>query len=994
MRRLISKRPQYYRYWRQLLLALSLCVGATSSYAKGIPCYSLQADLANRATDLTPWLGYRASSDDLSAPIRLSDSTEAFKPLVVDGQTVRLDGTDYWFEICISNTTKAAKNLQLVINPPVLNNLGFYPPEQLGAPINTGFIHPFRSRGNADREFNFDINLAANSSQIYHLSVRHPNMATMGINADLWTRENYRAHSARDEAVKFIHLGIFVALFFYHLFLYAMTREKTLIFFVVSSSFGFLTFYGANGFVFQQILSEYPQWNVTPIRLIGPMTTISVVLYITHFLHLPETMPNLTRKIYWVLGLSGAAFVVLWPWLQLYIPLMVISSTLVMPLFVLAVSVYCYFNNNKSSLYVLIAILIPCIIYLLFAMGITRFGSGLEFALTLSMLLFSFGMGHQFNQSKKEKELAQQVTLLQLAENIRLKEDHNAELENRIKARTEEIEDKTLALEQQALQLKAVDKMKSDFFSNISHEFRTPLTLIQGPLEHFVTNSSGDFPVHYQTGADIALRNTKQLSKLIEQLLELAKIEGSRQVIRVAEMDICQFAREQAAQFTSLSDSRKIQLSINVPAQPILLYFDIDKMQKIINNLISNALKFTDPGGEVNLIIRDSDLDQESTGSDAYVELVVVDTGSGISDRDIPHVFDRFYQGSARDGQLSGTGTGTGIGLALANELVTLHGGSIQLRSALHEGSTFTVSFPKGCDHFLQEELRSQHAVQAIALQNIPALPITASLSSQSGDSSGQQHCVLIVDDNQDMRTYLQQSLIQRYNLLQANNGVEGLTMAQQFNPDLIISDVMMPEMDGISFLQEIRRDPSISHTPVILLTALATQDDRFKGLRAQADDYLIKPFNVSELTIRIDNLISRNKRIDRSEAMVELRPQNPADVNSSEDQETTFMSKLNLQIETHMMDENFDVDYLASLMFMSKATLYRHLEAQASTSPGMLIRERRMLRARELFHAEDSNYRSIEQVAAAVGIKKASYFSRLYRKVLNEEPGFPEKVS
>ena len=438
----------------------------------------------------------------------------------------------------------------------------------------------------------------------------------------------------------------------------------------------------------------------------------------------------------------------------------------------------------------------------------------------------------------------------------------------------------------QTEKLEEVDRMKSRFFANISHEFRTPLTLIMGPVKQML---SGEFSGNMKQQFRMILRNSDRLLSLINQLLDLSKLESGRMKLRVVETDITQFIKNIVLSFSSLAESKKITLKYESFEESLPGYIDIDKLEKIITNLLSNAFKFTPEGGDIILEcgMRNEEKAKIQNPKSKILELSITNTGSGIPPNRLDKVFDRFYQ---TDNNYKKDGEGSGIGLALTKEVVELHRGTIKVTSDMTHTvpekklspqtlldpeevfqTTFTVLLPISRDSFGDDEIASEtHNTESGS-----EYPASCILHPESGTQDPGARLqvpapsaeypvptLLIVEDNPDVTTYVRSFLEEDYNIVTAENGKIGWQMVSEKYPDLIISDVMMPEMDGYELCKKIKSDENTSHIPVILLTAKADMASKIDGLEFGADDYISKPFDADELKVRSKNLIEQRKML------------------------------------------------------------------------------------------------------------------------------------
>jgi signal transduction histidine kinase/DNA-binding response OmpR family regulator/ligand-binding sensor domain-containing protein len=537
-----------------------------------------------------------------------------------------------------------------------------------------------------------------------------------------------------------------------------------------------------------------------------------------------------------------------------------------------------------------------------------------------------------------------------------------------------------LQLERVAFEkLKELDQLKSQFFANISHEFRTPLTLILGQIESVL--SSG-IETKEKSKLQIANRNARRLLTLINQLLDISKLEAGSVQLKAEQHNIVSFLKSLFYSFESLAESRKIALKFESEFENIPVVFDPDKMEKVFYNLVSNAFKFTSTNGEIKLIIKDLSF-VPFPGKDSkrgLVEIRIRDTGIGIPAEQLPHIFDRFYQ---VDGSNTRNYEGTGIGLALARELVMLHKGHISVISKEGEGSEFIIQLPPGNLKREMEQLvvlPPETSAQMIIHNEIG----TIETSAESGVlnpvySSGE--IILIVEDNNDVRAYINEQLEKDYKVLEASDGEEGILKAQNEIPDLIITDVMMPKMDGYRFSKEIRSNEKTSHIPIIMLTAKAGLDNKIDGLETGIDDYITKPFNARELKVRVKNLIYQREQLRKqfSKSTV-IKPSEVSAVSV----DRVFLEKTIKIIEAHFEDEQFGVEKLAGEINMSVSQLNRKLNALVDQPAGQLIRSLRLQRAADLLK---QNAGTVAEICYKVGFNDQAYFSRAFKKQFGASP-------
>jgi len=559
----------------------------------------------------------------------------------------------------------------------------------------------------------------------------------------------------------------------------------------------------------------------------------------------------------------------------------------------------------------------------------------------------------------------------------------------------------------QADTLRSLDRAKSRVFANVSHEFRTPLTLTLGPLDDLKAGLYGPLPTPMAEQVDLARRNAHRVLDLVNQLLDVSRLEAGQVRLRARRVDLDAFARDVAQTFTPMAERKAIDLT-TAPLQTkkfsrsdgttdpaSMVWVNPEHLQKILANLLSNALKFTPEGGSVRVQV---------TRRPETCTVSVRDSGPGIPADDVPHVFDRFFRG---EDAMSPAQVGSGIGLALTKELVELHRGTISVESDEGFGSRFIVTFLRGHDHlspdeidaetplliglpdFQDENFREDGAVPLVDAPG-PGSAMGPGLEGDldrgeddvSTDAAGDRITVLLVEDNADVRAYVRKHLARSYRVIEASNGVEGMARAREAMPDLILSDVMMPEMDGVDLCRTLKSDPATDFIPFVLLTARAEEDNRLDALGVGADDYLTKPFNVDELRARIDNLIQSRKHLRERFSGPPLTIEAHAVEASSMDQQ--FIERVQSVVEKRLADEDFSVDDLAEAVGISRAHLYRRLQELLDESPSSLIRSIRLERAAQLLEQRAG---TVSEIAYNVGFKSLSHFSRSFRMHFGHVP-------
>ena len=528
--------------------------------------------------------------------------------------------------------------------------------------------------------------------------------------------------------------------------------------------------------------------------------------------------------------------------------------------------------------------------------------------------------------------------------------------------------------------LKELDETKSRFFANISHEFRTPLTLIEGPIKQL---KDGEFQGNVKDVYNLILKNTNRLLGLINQLLDLSKLEAKKLKLKAAKQNILPLLSGLVQSFESLAKRKDIEYVYTKPEVEVELYFDQEKFEKIIINLLANAFKFTPDGGRIEITIQNPKTNKITNGTlqpnTEYFEISFTNSGSYLTPEQVAHIFDRFYQ--VNESSVDHL-EGTGIGLALVKELVELHHGRITVQSDQQKGTTFKLALPFGKNHLKPEEISEHPNNRPEHIQSHVVTPEDSEgyIKPYPVHSLSRQH-ILIVEDNKDVRAYIASLINNEYAILEAENGKMALAMAKKKNPDLIITDVMMPEMDGMEFCRRLKEDIEVSHIPVIMLTARADLDDKLDGLELGADDYIAKPFEARELRLRIRNVLNQRKRVqDHILNDLSIKPfqSNVASVDQQ------FMQKLLNLINDELHNPDYTILDIADRMNVSRATLNRKITAFTGSSPIVFLRTLRLKRARQLIQSGAGN---ISEISLEVGFNSLSHFTQVYRNHYGVKP-------
>ena len=506
------------------------------------------------------------------------------------------------------------------------------------------------------------------------------------------------------------------------------------------------------------------------------------------------------------------------------------------------------------------------------------------------------------------------------------------------------------------------NKAKLQFFTNISHELRTPLTLIADPVNYIIHDDN--LNSQQRSMLQIVQRNVLVLTQLVSEILDFRKVQNGKMELRLSDFNLAESMKQWIMLFSVSAQKKHIAISMDAP-DTIMLRADQDKIERICYNLLSNALKYTSEGGEISLMAKEEG---------GRVMISVADNGCGISSDELPYIFDRFYQAK-------NAGRGTGIGLAIVKAFTELHHGEVSATSIEGKGSTFTIHIPvrqKG-EVTNQPTEKIEQLVEPSSAEEVPnqARHIDELIQPYQTDKPE----VLIIDDNIDIRTYLRSVLSEKYNVSEAADGKVGLELARKIVPDIVLSDIMMPVMDGLAFCQQLKTDKAISHIPVILLTARSLDEQRAEGYEHGADAYLSKPFSLRLLLSRIDNLIESRKKLNQTWSK---GVEDDEIGNISNEIDKSFLKQLRKIIQENLANSDLSVEQIGDEIGLSRVQLYRKVKALTGYSPVEIVRKARLTRARHLLQTTE---RTVSEVAYAVGFSTPSYFSKCYKDEFGENP-------
>ncbi len=502
-----------------------------------------------------------------------------------------------------------------------------------------------------------------------------------------------------------------------------------------------------------------------------------------------------------------------------------------------------------------------------------------------------------------------------------------------------------------------LNELKLTFFTNISHEIRTPLTLILGPLEDILEKEEPKSQIYHQL--KLIQKNARILYELINEILDFRKIEKGKSVLKVTRIKLNEFMLQVIEQFEEQARQKNISIQFIIKNQNIELWADFDMLRKIIFNLLSNAIKFSPVNSDVQVSI-------ESNDNSVFVK--IKDNETGISPKDLPYIFDRFFQSNKN--KVKG---GSGIGLFLVKKMVEEHQGTIHVVSAPGKGSEFTVEFKKGNEHFKIDELYSE-------IQELTEFETPENINDIVPSSVKHKSTLLIIDDNEDIRLYLKNSFSKNFNIYDFNNAPDGLAFTQKNDVSLIICDIMMPEMDGLEFCEKIKSDLKTSHIPVILLTAKAATETKIEGYEKGADDYITKPFSIKLVQTRVKNLIEQRENLKKEVNALNLEPSKISPTSLDE----KFIGKTIAFIEQNISNHEYSIEELCHSMGISHDNFYRKIKNLTNMSATQFMRTIRLKRAAQMLENCDN---TISEILFEVGFSNPSHFTKCFKQQFGVSP-------
>ncbi len=510
----------------------------------------------------------------------------------------------------------------------------------------------------------------------------------------------------------------------------------------------------------------------------------------------------------------------------------------------------------------------------------------------------------------------------------------------------------------------------SAIFTNITHELLTPLSVISASVDKL-----RDTEPQYCHEYDLMQFNIQRMVRLLQQILETSKSEAGQLRLMVAQGDVMKYIRQTAECIGPLIAKKDMKFTITCQPESMMGWIDTDKLDKIIYNLLSNAAKYGKEGGNVSIsAITNTNYDE--------IEITVSDDGDGISPKQMKHLFKRFHDGDYRQHQT----IGTGLGLSLTRDLVYLHKGTINCKSVVGQGTEFIVKLPINKEAFAPNQIDEQHKIDFNIPKNaiVDINTIIPDINADPEEPTEDGYKLLVVEDNLELLMLMQQLLKSSYHVYIARNGSEAMKVIREKDLDLIISDVMMPEMDGLELTKAIKTDPNFNHLPIILLTAKTQEEDEKEALQCGADEYLRKPFRLGDLKLRIDNIIENRKRMQTEYSQMSAEEE-IHHISKAPNPDEIFVNHVLEHIHAHIDDESYDRDALAADMGTSASTLYNKLRSITGMNVSTFIRDVRMKEARRL-GMENPNLR-VSDLAYSVGFHDPRYFATCFKKQFGTQP-------
>ena len=870
------------------------------------------------------------------------------EPFLITNQKDLKANTIYWAKVDLeySNDPRSKESTEWVLDFSLLHTrLDIYVvyPNNIIKKHHSGFFTPLKNRTyNPTVKGNFaKINLQRGDKvSLFFRSECERMDEVPEFNIKISTHEKFNQVLVQKRQRQGIFTGFVLMMLIYNIFLFFYSiKDKAYIYYSIYLV-GILTYAIYNTGDFANWFGPYLFSNRPYLMYYGKLsiyiTIVSYLWFLRTFLDLKSLLPNWEKLFKWMailaipVGLMDG-FLLYYSNYSYHIPdVLTISSSLIFLLSTFIFAIFLFKTKDKKGYFVVVGILfmgIGAMITTISRIQSIDFGTTFfRIGIVLELIVFSLGLAYR----KRDIERANQVAEFELEKAQLIQEREQLE----------------------AQRLKDLDDLKTNLYTNITHEFRTPLTVIMGVVDQVEG--------HKKEKALIK-RNSHQLLKLINQMLDLAKIESQNLKMDFEQHEVIAYLKYLFESFHSLARAKNIELLFDSKEEELWMDIDESKLQHIVYNLISNAIKFSNHGGKVYLranLIKKED--------QSFLKLEVEDNGIGISEKEQSYIFDRFYQTESIH-------SGTGIGLALVQEIVNLWEGEIFIESKLNQGTKFTIHLPI-----------IQNAIMANGPYQDWGSSILKTPEAEEGILISDKPILLLVEDNEDVSTYIKSLLIEKYEFYLAKDGREGYNLANSLIPDIIISDVMMPEIDGFDLTRILKKDEKTNHIPIILLTAKSSDADRLKGIEVGADAWLLKPFNKTELFLRLDQLHSlRKSLIEKFQSSAKIEDRKVvSETPKTLDEE--FIIKVKNTILEHLDNTDLNIELLSESLKLSRHQLYRKLKAITGITPIGFIRQIRLNVALELLKTNDYN---ISEIAYKVGFNDPNYFSRVFYQTFSKSP-------
>lgn len=894
----------------------------------------------------------------------------------------------YWIRFRVHNLTSYQQNLTISFSNYFLSRVEFF--ELKGDSIIdskfTGYEVPYGEKEHHFTKPSFSLILQASESKTIYLKV--PGTVQVATNVILNDDKTMVANSMLNVIVQAMFFGILGALMFYNLILWTWTRAKNYLIYI-SALFAILiqtALYDGWCFAYSSVTFSSDYFQII-VMAIGSIANILYVMFITNLLSLKSKTPYYNKVLIVFMGLF-----------LFYIPLSFYDvetawmiqdfSSVLIIILTWGVSVYLTTKKYKPSYYISLSLFILILSFvaetwtfydpsLLETMPYLAFS--FYFGVAMETMLFSLGLAHYIKILRIEKETLAAKSDEREQELYEVREHYTTNLEEEVKQRTLEIDRQNQKLEKQSKELKELDAIKSRFFTNLSHELRTPLTLLTGHIQATIDNQYGDIDPQVRRQLASSKKSGDQILSLIEEILELSKLDAKATELKESPVELFPLVNRLCDMFGSYMNEKELSFQLDYKlSKNLILWMDEGKFSKVLGNLLANSSKYTNNGGEVVLTIKPIN---ETDKDASRIQVTVMDSGRGIAEEDIPRVFDRYFQTSQSSATAEG---GTGIGLALAKELVQLMGGEISIKSELGKGSTFVFNIPYIKSQVTKDPSKKNLTGDLTYSKNetISTTTIPAFIGGAKNDiiSDKSLPTILLVEDHTEMRSFIRMNITSEYNVIEAGNGVKALGLLEKHEIDLVLTDVMMPEMDGFQLLEQMKRSVQWSNIPVIMLTARAAQEDKLQALTTGVDDYLTKPFEPLELSSRINYVL--NNYLERKKYQDENLDNEEEAIVTADQQ---FLEDVESLIKKHLDDSSLSVPFLAEELKISQSKLFSKVKSITGLSPLQYISEIRLQTARELL--ETKQMETVGAVMKIVGFQQNNYFAKVYKKRFGKLP-------